>query len=164
MKEQFYYFWSGPFSQWSASPFVINGELYSCAEQYMMAEKARFFKDWSSADKIMAATTPDKQKSLGRMIRPFEEEAWTAVRTRIVYIGNYFKFTQNKKHYDALMSTDGYTLVEASPVDNIWGIGLAEDDPRAASRDTWLGKNLLGEILTCLRDDLKKNISIYQYK
>lgn len=163
MTEKFFYFWSGPFSQWAKSPFVINGEKYNCAEQYMMAEKARVFKDWATEQKIMSADTPDLQKSLGRMVRPFDEQVWFSVAKRIVYTGNYFKFTQNKKYFDELLDTDGYTLVEASPVDRLWGIGLAENDERARSRDTWQGKNWLGEILTNLREDLKNNLETYRY-
>lgn len=161
--EKFFYFWSGPFSQWSKSPFSINGEKYNCAEQYMMAEKARMFKDWSIEQKIMASMKPNEQKSLGRMVKPYDDNIWKNNAKRIVYTGNYFKFTQNKMHFDALLDTDGFTLVEASPFDTLWGIGLSEDDPNAWSRDTWKGQNWLGDILTLLREDLKNNLATYRY-
>jgi ribA/ribD-fused uncharacterized protein len=154
MEEKFTFFWSGPFSQWSFSPFEINGEKYNCAEQYMMAEKARFFKDWSTEAKIMASHDPSEQKSFGRMIAPFDAVAWDMVCCRVVYTGSFFKYLQSKKHRIALYETEGTTLVEASPLDKIWGIGLIESDPRALTRETWQGKNYLGEILTRVRNDL----------
>ena len=154
MTEKFTFFWSGPFSQWARSPFRILDKEYNCAEQYMMAEKARFFKDWSTEAKIMAAHTPDLQKSLGRTVAPFDAVAWDMVCRDIVYVGNYFKFTQNPMLREQLLGTYGTTLVEASPIDKIWGIGLTESDPRALDRSQWLGKNYLGEVLTKLRDSM----------
>lgn len=161
--EKFIYFWGGPFSQWAQSPFTVDGKKYNCAEQYMMAGKARLFKDWATEAKIMAAETPKEQKSLGRTVQPFDETLWDHCAKTIVYTGNYFKFTQNNSFFNQLLDTDGFTLVEASPFDKIWGIGLAESDPRALSRDTWLGTNYLGEILTNLREDLKNNLQTYRY-
>ena len=52
------------------------------------------------------------------------------------------------------MDTTGTTLVEASPYDKIWGIGLKSTSPLAQNRSTWKGTNLLGKILTEVRDEL----------
>lgn len=63
-----------------------------------------------------------------------------------------FKFSQNEELKNHLFSTFPKTLVEASPMDRIWGIGLSKDDRRALNKETWKGQNLLGYILTRLRD------------
>ena len=68
-----------------------------------------------------------------------------------MFQGNYAKFTQNPDLLKTLIDTIGTTLVEASPYDKVWGIGLAEDDPKALNRETWEGTNWLGEVLTDLR-------------
>lgn len=67
-----------------------------------------------------------------------------------------FQFSQNDDLKTILFSTYPKTLVEASPFDKIWGIGLRKDDPGAWNKSTWLGKNLLGEILTRVRDKLRE--------
>ena len=147
-------FYGGVFSQWYPSPFTIDGIEYDCAEQYMMAEKARVFYDNDSLAKIMATSDPRKQKALGRKIKGFKKEVWEQVAKRVVYRGNCAKFTQNLKLLTELFKTDGKTLVEASPYDCVWGIGLGENDPKAHDRSQWRGTNWLGEILT----DLRKNL------
>lgn len=152
--ERFTFFWSGPFSQWHKSPFTIDGTIYNTAEQYMMAEKARLFGDEEMRARILAASDPRDQKALGRRVRGFDESRWNAAARKIVYRGNRAKFTTHRDLLTTLFETTGTTLVEASPLDTIWGIGLAADDPDAGDRTKWRGTNWLGEALTRLRDAL----------
>ncbi|MEO1052399.1 MAG: NADAR family protein [Bacteroidota bacterium] len=156
MQEQFTFFWksASPFSNWHPAEFEIDGLLFNCAEQYMMYGKAVLFGDKEMAVKILEADSPGRQKSLGRKVRNFDANIWNKQCKQIVYDANYAKFTQNENLLKYLLKTKGTTLVEASPVDNIWGIGLSEDNPKAQNRSTWRGKNWLGEVLTKLREDL----------
>lgn len=157
VKEQFFLFWGErPFSQWSPADFVIDGKTYNSTEQYMMAMKARHFGDEETLRKIMKSTSPSDQKKLGRQVRGFDANQWNKVCRDIVYKGNYEKFKQNSKMREKLFETVGRTLVEASPKDKIWGIGLSAKDERCQSRETWQGKNWLGEVLTKVRDNLLK--------
>jgi hypothetical protein len=150
------FFWNGPFSQWERSSFVIDSVVYNTAEQYMMAQKALFFKDYDIFNKILNSKNPSEQKGFGLQVKNFDKDKWDAVCKDFVYRGNYAKFKQNKSLYNALMNTGDTELVEASPYDKIWGIGLAEDDPRANDKSQWQGTNWLGEIITRVREDLKK--------
>lgn len=154
--EKFTFFWRGPFSQWHPSRFVVDGITYTHAEQFMMAEKARLFGDDDALARILAAKSPRTQKQLGRGVANYDEQRWQAVRMDVVYRGSLAKFGQNKDLMDRLLATAGTTLVEASPYDKIWGIGLRADDPRAQSRATWQGLNLLGETLTRVREEVLK--------
>lgn len=152
MEEKFTLFWDGPFSQWYPSSFTVNHLKFNCAEQFMMYAKALLFHDLETAEEILQATSPKDQKALGRKIRNFDAEIWALFREGIVYTGSYAKFTQNPTLQEILLATQGTTLVEASPYDKIWGIGLGENDPQALSRATWKGLNLLGETLTRVRE------------
>ena len=120
----------------------------------MMYQKAMLFGDERMAERILEAAKPGKQKKLGRQVRGFDQEIWFQNAKLIVYRGNYAKFTQNENLKKRLFKTKGTTLVEASPTDIIWGIGLSEQDPRCQDRKQWQGTNWLGEVLTQLREDL----------
>lgn len=153
-KERFTFFWSGPFSQWHKSPFTLDGVYYNTAEQFMMAEKARLFGDDEVRAQILEAKDPGVQKALGRKVKGFDQARWDAAACEIVYRGNRAKFTTHRDLLTMLLDTEGTSLAEASPIDTIWGIGLAADAEDAQDRSKWLGQNLLGETLQKLRDDL----------
>jgi ribA/ribD-fused uncharacterized protein len=142
------------FSQWFPADFEIDGQTYPTAEHWMMAEKARLFADHATRERILSSSHPKQAKSLGRQIRGFDEEVWTAERFGIVVRGNVAKFDQNEQLRAFLLNTNKRVLVEASPVDRIWGIGLASDDARASQPDQWRGLNLLGFALIDVRDQL----------
>jgi ribA/ribD-fused uncharacterized protein len=143
------------FSQWFPSSFTVNNKTYKTAEHWMMAEKARLFNDFEVEDKIIQAEKPAHVKELGRQIQNFNEETWVDKRYEIVITGNYYKFTQNPGLKDFLLSTEDKIIVEASPVDCIWGIGLAKDNSGIEDPKTWKGLNLLGFALMNVRDKIR---------
>jgi hypothetical protein len=152
--EKFHFFYGGPFSQWYRSVFEIDGVKYNCAEQYMMAMKATYFNDTDALAKIMKAHDPSTQKATGRMVKNFDAESWDAVSRGFVYKANMAKFaTPYLKEF--ILSTHNEEIVEASPVDRIWGIGLSERDPDRFDKSKWRGKNWLGEVLMKVREDLR---------
>jgi ribA/ribD-fused uncharacterized protein len=153
-QEVFTLFWNGPFSQWHASTFQVGGIYFSHAEQFMMYSKAVVFGDAETAEKILRTVVPREQKAFGREVRGFDESIWHLFREGIVFQGSYAKYSQNPDLRELLLATRGTTLVEASPHDRVWGIGLGEEDPRARDRSQWLGLNLLGEALTRVREVL----------
>jgi ribA/ribD-fused uncharacterized protein len=122
----------------------------------MMHQKALFFGDKDTAKKIMETTSPKAQKALGRQVTPFDAGKWDGVARDVVLRGNLAKFRQNPDLLAKLLETKGTSLVEASPYDKIWGIGLKEDSPKAQNRETWNGKNWLGQVLDAARDLLEK--------
>jgi ribA/ribD-fused uncharacterized protein len=155
VKGDFVLFWRGWPSQWFRSAFRVDGVEYTCCEQYMMAEKARVFGDVANLDRILATTSPKAQKELGRAIRGFDEATWKSVCRGIVYAGNLAKFQQNVELGAKLLATGELTIVEASSVDTIWGIGLAADHPDAAKPAAWRGTNWLGKALMQVRGTLR---------
>jgi ribA/ribD-fused uncharacterized protein len=131
-------------SQWWPARFELDGATYATAEHFMMAEKARLFGDQGAAARIMSAASPAAAKRAGRGVREFDEARWKAARFDIVVRGNVAKFGQHPALLAYLLGTDERVLVEASPVDRIWGIGLAADNPRSLRPEQWPGLNLLG--------------------
>lgn len=148
------FFWRGPLSQWYLSDFIVDGIRYNTAEQYMMYMKAVIFHDKETARKILNTKSPKIQKLLGRQVKNFHVDKWNNKACSVVYKGNYAKFTQNEDLYNYLLSTAPKLLVEASPVDLIWGIGLDEETAIVTPKNQWKGKNWLGKTLTNLRNDL----------
>ena len=142
------------FSQWFNCKFTIDGIQYTTAEQYMMSQKALLFGDTTIYNEIMNASHPDKFKALGRKIKGFKEEIWDNNKTDIVIRGNLAKFSQNKDLKDFLLSSKKSILVEASPYDKIWGIGMSADNENIENPHKWRGKNLLGFCLMEVRDKL----------
>ena len=153
-KEEFAFFWGGTMSQWARSKFTIDEMQFNTCEQYMMYKKAMLFGDQVTADKIMKADHPREQKQLGREVKPYDDAKWVAACKEVVYDANVAKFSQNPEMKKELMFTAGKTLVEASPHDKRWGIGLAAADPLAQDRKTWKGDNWLGEAIERVREDM----------
>jgi ribA/ribD-fused uncharacterized protein len=148
-------FWGGVLSNWFQSPFEIDGTVYNCVEQFMMRRKAVVFGDTMVEQQIMATTNPREQKMLGRKVANFVQADWEACCLEEVLPGILAKFEQNEALRQLLISTGSRVIAEASPMDKIWGIGLAPDDVDARDPANWQGKNYLGELLMVARDSLR---------
>ncbi|MFC0038837.1 NADAR family protein [Actinomadura rayongensis] len=146
---------AGCLSQWWPAAFTVDGTVYPTAEHYMMAEKARLFGDEETRGRVLAAGHPKEAKDLGRAVRGFDRRTWDDHSVPIVVRGNRAKFGQHRDLRDYLTGTGGRILVEASPLDRVWGIGLAADDDRAARVAEWRGRNLLGFALMEVRASLR---------
>jgi ribA/ribD-fused uncharacterized protein len=142
------------FSQWYETSFSVDGQYYPTAEHFMMAEKAALFGDEATRAQVLQAATPGAAKALGRQVSAFDEAVWLQHRYSIVVRANKAKFAQNPELAEFLRQTGERVLVEASPVDRIWGIGLAQDDVRASNPNEWQGLNLLGFALMQVRDEI----------
>lgn len=151
----FHLFWNGPFSNWYSASITVDGVEYSCTEQHMMAEKAKLFEDHETLKKIMRAKHPAEQKKLGRQVKGFDVDKWSVVAKELVYKGNLAKFTQHEDLKQYLLGTGDKIIVEASPYDTVWGIGLGEDDERCLDPKQWKGTNWLGEVIMRVRATIR---------
>lgn len=150
-------FWSSIFSNWARAEFKVNDITFYNSEQYFMYLKALTFKDDETAQLIIEkGKNPKEAKRLGRLVKNFDNTVWDKIKFQCMFEAVKFKFNANPDLKKELMSHGNRTFVEASPVDRIWGIGLAEDDPRADDESQWKGQNLLGKALTELRDSYIK--------
>lgn len=158
--DKYIFFWGGTYSQWCPSNFTIDGVTYNCCEQYMMAKKALLFNDNNAYKEIMATKSPKEQKAIGRKVKGFDKDKWDAVCREIVYEANYAKFTQNAVMKSELLRTGDREIVEASPEDKIWGIGMHESHPDILDKSKWKGTNWLGEAIMRVRETLDKENAV----
>ncbi|MYQ30516.1 DUF1768 domain-containing protein [Streptomyces sp. SID4956] len=142
-------------SQWWPSPFTVDGVEYATAEHWMMAAKARLFADAEGERRVLAAGHPSEAKKAGRLVRGFDDEVWRRERFGIVVEGSVHKFAAHGELRSFLLDTGERVLVEASPVDRVWGIGLAADAEGANDPVRWRGPNLLGFALMEARGRLR---------
>lgn len=159
---EYIFFFTGReyFSNWYPANFEIDGILYWCVEQYMMAQKALTFNDIEVYNMIMTSNNQKEIKALGRKIRNYDDDVWSSVREGVVFKGNYAKFTQNYNLLKYMLNTKDKVLVEASPYDKIWGIGLSKDAGDILLNPlNWRGRNLLGFTLMRVRDAINEDIS-----
>jgi ribA/ribD-fused uncharacterized protein len=157
-KENLLFFYGGIFSQWASGQFHcyhLKTDV-NCAEQAMMLSKAKTFNDMDAYERILLADHPRDQKFIGRNVQNYNEKIWSEVRYKFVLDINRDKFTQAKAWKELLLLTHPYLLVEASPSDKIWGIGLGEDNENVLKREIW-GLNLLGKAITEVREELINN-------
>lgn len=158
----FYKEWPSNFFR---APFTMDGIKFFCTEQAFMYLKAKFFKDDDTADKILNAATPKEAKDLGREVRNYNDAEWDKVRYDMMLKANREKYAQNRDVCSRLLSSQyiGKTFVEASPIDLIWGIGMQQGDPSIDDESKWRGRNLLGKVITQVRDELiAKGIKAYE--
>lgn len=142
-------------SQWWEGVFEAEEVLYKSAEHWMMAQKAKVFEDEASYELILKSKSPAEAKKLGRKVKNFDSKVWSEKRYEVVKEGNIYKFGQGRQLKEYLLGTGGAVLVEASPFDQIWGIGLTQNAPNIENPNTWLGDNLLGFALMEVRDELR---------
>lgn len=145
-------------SQWWPAPFEHEEKSYLTAEHWMMAKKAELFQDKENEARVLNARSPMEAKKIGRLIQNFVPDLWDKHKYDIVMEGNYLKFSQHAPLKDFLLQTGERILVEASPVDPVWGIGLAADNGKCENPLLWQGENLLGFALMEVRDRLKTNL------
>jgi len=156
--KDFTFFWGNidPFSNWHRpASFQFKEIGFAQSEQFFMFCKAMHFGDRQMAYKILFTKDPRKNKDQGKLVSGFDKKEWEDVSYHYMYVACREKFLQNQKLLDALMYTGDTEIVEASPYDLVWGIGWHQNDAEALDRKLWRGKNLLGEILTVLREEIK---------
>lgn len=157
------YFYGGVFSNWYPCKFTIPASInipsnkikVNCAEQAMMYYKAVYFNDIETAMEILDAKHPKAQKKLGRQVKNYNDDMWAKARYDLVVKILKCKFEQNKELRTILMMTGNRTLVEASPYDKIWGVGLGLDDYAIGNEQLWKGQNLLGKALMEVRSSFE---------
>lgn len=158
MNKEYIFFWGDIFSNFHPAQFEIDGIHFESSEQAYMFFKAVYFDDMDTAMKILEAKTPGKCKRLGRKVIGFDDKQWRMVSMDYMEIACFAKFAQNADLYDGLAETTDKILVEASPRDCYWGIGIGADDSSRFDEDKWQGENKLGIVLMDIRKQLCQGV------
>ena len=156
--DKYVFFWGSEFSNWYECrlPFIkYKGITFFNSEQAFMWEKAVYFGDMIIAKKIVETPNPKENKGLGRKVKGFDVEKWSEVNFQFMVDVNYAKYSQNPRLKATLLSTGDKIIVEASPYDTIWGIGLHWEDDDVLDESKWKGQNLLGKALMEVRKQLR---------
>lgn len=148
-------FWWGPFSNWFKRDFEVEGLVFNCNEQWMMYSKAMLFGDSDCAARILGTDDPKRQKALGREVKGYVDGIWQTANEHFVFVGALAKFSQHQDLYNVMMESGTRYLIEASPFDTIWGVGLAATDDRILDRTKWRGLNKQGNVLMRVRTVLQ---------
>lgn len=159
--QTFVYFWkphqkNGYLGNWYDSPFVLEEIQFKNSEQYLMWGKAKLFQDNKIAEEILKTSDPIRMKKLGQQVRGFEQIKWDDNKFHIMCTALTAKFSQNPELLKCILATNNMILVEASPFDKIWGIGMDFKEAVQTEQAKWRGENLLGKALMKVRDELKK--------
>lgn len=160
------YFYTNQFSNWWSTKDIKpqfkdpnSGIIFNNTEEAFMWYKSWFFADKEICEQIVQNVNnrihPHSVKALGRQVKNYNDKAWATVRLGFMTYVNYLKYSQNPDLAEILLNTDNRILVEASPVDKVWGVGLSEDDPLIFDEKNWKGSNLLGVALMNVRNELK---------
>jgi len=149
------FFWNSLYSQWYLCDFVDeNWQKYSSAEKYMMIKKAELFENFDIAEQMRQIDSPKQLKQLWRLIKNFDEKIWGKYRFEIVKKWNYFKFSQNSDLLKYLKMHKNLILVEWSPCDIIWWVGIHYKDEKIKDKKNWKWLNLLGKAIMEVRKEL----------
>ncbi len=155
--DKYVFFWGSEFSNWYPSEFEYKDNRFSNSEQAFMWEKANHFSDNIIAESILQTPNPGLNKALGRQVANFDAKEWTRVSYQIMVDVCFNKFRQDKELKELLLSTGNKIIVEASPEDRIWGIGMHWRNEDCLDETKWMGQNLLGKALMEVRDRLNNN-------
>jgi ribA/ribD-fused uncharacterized protein len=153
--DEYIFFFGSFYSQWAMRDIEIDGVVFNCCEQLMMAAKADLFNDKYAFKQIMESDDPAEQKAWGRRVEGFDREKWEKVARDVVYKANYAKFTQHHDLGLELLSSGDKIIVEASPTDVVWGVGLLATDRKILDPKNWRGTNWLGEAIMKVREELR---------
>lgn len=149
-----YVFWGrhAVMSNFSPSKFKLENIVFTCAEQYLWFKAAEMFNDEDSANKILESKDPAEQKGLSRNIKNFDVSVWDGAKEKIIEKALRAKFGQNEHLNEKLQATRGKSIGEATRRDTVWGIGMNLGHKDVLDCSKWSGNNLLGKVLTRVRD------------
>lgn len=157
------YFWNSSLSNFHKMSIEIEGdkgEKFPTSEHLFMYYKALHFNDLDAAERITRVKPPAFAKDIGRAVRNYNDEEWDNVRYQYMVDTLRRKYANPSKERDFLVGTHPKILVEGSPYDKVWGVGIHYKDRRIVDVRNWEGDNLLGKALMEVRKEVLDNLTV----
>ena len=116
-----------------------------------------FINDDITATRIMSAKTAHESFKISLTIKDkVESSKWyTGEAKESMYQTCILKFSQNLPLKQFLLNTNNTKMVEASPSNKRWGVGLSLKNPAIFDPQHWDGTNWMGEVLDRVKAALK---------
>lgn len=137
----------GFFSNFSRHPLEIDGKKWPSSEHYFQSQKfVRTDPRW--AEEVRFAQTCRMAADMGRSREHPIDPKWEQIKYPTMLVALFAKFTQHEDCKAMLLATGDAKLVEdtrqGKDDDHVWGDG-----------STGTGRNLLGEALMQVREQLR---------
>ena len=142
-----------PLSNFYEAPFVHEGTSYISSEQFIQANKAKYFGDLNTQELILSCTTSLECKILSRQIRNYKDSKWDEVAGTVCYPGLQAKFQQNPHAMDTLIRKTGNKRIVECASDRLWATGIPLTDPNCLDDTKWISQGILGQMLESIRND-----------
>lgn len=136
----------GDFSNFADFPIRLEGDVWPTSEHYFQAHK---FHDQAYRRRIRTANSPGLAARLGRDRKQRLRRDWESVKVEVMRKAVRAKFRQHHDLRELLLSTGDAKIVEHTADDYYWGDG-----------GDGSGKNMLGRILTQVREELRGDASL----
>jgi ribA/ribD-fused uncharacterized protein len=153
--DKYVFFWNDLCSNFEFVDIEHKGNVFPTTEHAFMWEKAMFFGDKQIANELLTCKLPGLAKNLGRQVKNFDAGKWDEVCYEAMLVVNRIKWNQ-PKYKKFLLETEERILVEASPYDRIWGIGMKANEEGIEDEANWKGHNLLGKVLMDVRKEIQE--------
>ena len=143
-----------PLSNFHDAPFVHDGTRYISSEQFIQANKAKYFGDSITQELILGCTTSLGCKILSKQIRNYEDAKWDKVACSVCYPGLQAKFQQNPHAMDTLIRKTGNKRIVECATDRRWATGIPLNNPNCLDETKWTSQGILGQMLESIRSDI----------
>jgi ribA/ribD-fused uncharacterized protein len=125
------------------------------SERAIMLAKASLMGDEAIFAKILKAADQPSTKELGRQVSPWNEKLWQTYVCAIAYDVVLAKFRAVPEANEMLLNVTEDYIVEASPRDRHWGVGMGAKNEDISIPSAWKGSNILGWALMEARQELR---------
>ena len=134
-----------PLSNFYESLFTHEGTQYILSEQFIQANKAKYFGDMDTYSMILGCTSSLECKILSKQIQNVDNSKWDEIVGAVCYLGIQAKFHQNPHAMDTLIRKTGNKRIVECASDRFWATGIPLNDPQCLDDTKWISQGILAK-------------------